>query len=876
MPSSGIIARAATRYVSLSGRRPWLLLCGIGAVVVAASAVGAGLQVRSKLEDLFPEHTPAVAAAQQARAILPSINEMLIVFGSPSQQANRQLATDFCARVQKLPQIAAVDCHRDMDFFRKNGALWLPEAELLRIEKRVKKAITRATRKQLLGDEFGDDGGGTGPAEPDEFAEPSEFADPDEFAEPPQKIEVAAKVRAEAIDDDEPADPPDGATATLRMPTDEELQKRIGANADLREWAENKDGTVLGVKLFPRVDASDVNASKALVAQIRGILHDLHPTSRHPDMMYAIRGDYAQMSRQVESIRHGLAVTTGIALCAIVLLQLLAFRRVRALLLLFTPLVCGTALTVGFAAAAVGYLNIITAFIFAILFGLGIDFAVYTLSHYLEVRAEGLAPEPALQRSMPHLWGALTTAAATTAGGFLALTLFEFRGFSQFGLIAGVGVLLTLLATLLLFPPMIVVCHRIWPEKDVPVGRANGLSWLALLARRDVARVVTATVVLLALGGAWFAQDLDFNTDFRRLRTISKPPASGTKAAPTAATRAEAERKLGNRYGSEAVSKNVSPILVVADSMQDAKLIHEDIAARRDKLTRLHHFVSIHTFVPPDQAAKVAIATRIRERIEAKRAALTGEDGVEADKALQRLNPKPFTAAQLPDFVRKRFLDVDDKLGRYLLLYPNGNLADARSVQQVIDQVGVFSVGDKTVRATASYFMLAEADGVVRKEGPLAVLAAAIAVLLITFMHFRSVTPVLLSFVPLALGFCAFLGTARLLELELNLFSITVLPSVFGIGIDGTVHLVHRGWQARTRAELGRGIAQISGAAWLAALTTIIGFGALLFQDNRGVQTLGAMAVAGIAVVCLLANAMAASSIALVRRFEDPPDGPDL
>ena len=41
--------------------------------------------------------------------------------GSPVQEANRKLATEFCDRAAKLPEIASVECRRDVEFFRRNA-----------------------------------------------------------------------------------------------------------------------------------------------------------------------------------------------------------------------------------------------------------------------------------------------------------------------------------------------------------------------------------------------------------------------------------------------------------------------------------------------------------------------------------------------------------------------------------------------------------------------------------------------------------------------------------------------------------------------------------------------------------------------------------
>jgi len=913
MAQQGRIAAAARSYSDFAIARPWTVLIIAALITAIASWAAKDLKVNSKLEDLFPDDTPAVVAAQQARATLPSINKMLIVFGSPDKEANRKAATAFCKRAEKLPEIASVECQRDIDFFRRNAALWLAKDELLKIEKEVKAKVREATRKEMLGGEFGDDDGGDDDDD-DEFAdEKDEFADEkDEFADkkdkrpesPTRKVRSAPTQPKPAKLDDahKPVDGPGDATTTAndakgwKVPTDDEVQDKIGKFADLREWAENDAGDALGIKLFPKVDASDVEASDALVAKIDKLLAATNVRSFHPEMVYSVSGDYAKVSRHVATIRRGLYVTTLLAIGGIILLQLIAFRRFRALLLLFIPLLSGVALTTGFAATAIGYVNIITAFIFAILFGLGNDFAVYTLSHYVQRRAVGDDPDAAVRHAMPHLWGALGTAAATTAGSFLVLTMFDFRGFSQFGLIAGVGVLVTLLATLLLFPPLVIVLHRIWPEKAVSGARADGLKMIGVLANRNVARVATVVVIGLALGGGYLAQNLDFNTDFRRLRTVSKKQGSKkkesekkeskkkkndlkkvAKQAPVAKPSADEQRKrraskLAGHYRRSTSQSLRTPILVVADTMADAGVIHRQLKADKDKNTRITHWMSIHTFVPEQQAENAAIARRIADHIDAKRAMLRGEDATEADRALKRLDVKTFTANDLPDFVRKRFLDVDGNVGRYLLMYPNGNTASARAVKEVMDQVGTFKVGEKTYRSTAGFFMLAEADGVVRREGPWAILAAAIAVLLITLLHFRNIRPVLFAFIPLVLGFSAFLGIAYLAELELNLFSVTVLPSVFGIGIDGTVHLVHRGWGVRSRRELAVGLQQVFSAAWLAALTTVVGFGALLFQDNRGVQTLAEMAVWGVATVCILANVLAGALLALQPGLDDDGD----
>ena len=892
----------AARYIALVLRRPglWLgvwLLSG-----VALAAIGSRLGVRSNLEDLFPDDTPAVVAAREARDILPSSNQMVVIFGSPSREANRAFATAFCAEATKMGEIAGVECQRDVAFFRRNAALWLDIEELQRIDGRVRAAIQDATRDALVdpalteglsapaavattgdaeGDDPADDFGdreANAPAARD-AAETLDSDPADDFA----AGEPAPASATAAVDSAPPgtgraaneesgtgvasggvsANPAQAASATgsrLAVPSDDEIGARFG-KVDLREWSESPDGTVLGVKLFPRVKASDVDAAAALTSKVRALLRDLQPTRHHAEMQTAIRGDYAEMSAEVANIRTGLVLTSILAIVGIALVQIVAFRSLRALIVVMTPLVIGAAWSLAFAQLAIGYVNLITAFIFSILFGLGNEFGVYALSRYRESRARGLDVDAALRDAMPQLGAGMRTSAFTTAAAFMTLTLFDFRGFSQYGLLAGSGVLLALCSTLLVTPPLVAVLHRLWPEGAVSPESTRGLRWLGAVTSPKLARVVLALVAVAAVAALFAVQDLRFDTNFRKLKT--QAPANDANAASSAAPPPSTEAKLGQRFRSEASETSLTPILVVTDDIHQARQVHDWLLERRHDLTRISQFLSIHTFLPQDQERKAAIARQIYQLLADKHAALGAEDAAEAKRAMELLQPTPFGAEQLPEFVRSRFLDNHGGIGRYVLLYANGNRADARSVQQIVDQVGKIDAGGRTYRATASFFMLAEADGVIRREGPRAVLLAALTVLIVVFLQLRSLGKVLATFVPLAVAVLIFLGTAPALGLELNLFTITVLPSIFGLGIDGTVHLVHRGWDAESEEEVRDAAAKVGGAAWIAALTTVIGFAALWFQDNPGIQTLGSMAVAGLLITTQVGNAVAAAWVGL-------------
>ncbi len=849
--------RLARSYARLAVRRPFAVLAVALTLAGTCGWYGSSIQIRSDLADLFPESTPAVQVAKLAQQTLKSAAQLTLMFGSPDRTKNRALAGKVCDAVKAWPEVAALDCRREVEFFRNNGALFLSVGELEKVDRDVAEAVRKATEKQLVDDAL------------------TEGLD-----DPPTP--TAAAPAATASDGAEDASP--AGANRFALPTDDDLKKRFAAD-DIREWDESADGTALAVRIFPTIAQSDVDKSAAFVQRLRDTVDRLK-AEVNPTATVAMSGDYAEMSAEISSIKSGLVVTSTLALLVIAAIQVLHFRRFRALLLMTVPLLASSALTLAFAKGTLGYLNVITAFIFSMLFGMGNDFNVYTLSRYNEERAAGRTTAEAVEETAAGMVRSLHQAALTTSVAFFALTVLEFRGFSQFGLIAGVGVELALLCTLSLFPPMIVALDRLWPDRAVSEAQAAGSRWMGAVAEPRFAKVFLAAMGLLTLGSFFVARNYAFETDFRKLRTVaSKRAPDPVQAASPEAVRKRQVQLLEEKVRAESAGRTGSPIVVVADSVDDARHIHAQLEAHKAAWHRVRYFVSIHSFVAKDQEQKLPIIERIAKRLRDKRDALTGKDADDADRALELLKAHRYGPDDLPDFVRKRFLDKSDHVGRFVLIYARGNLAEANSIREVTNQVGQFKVpdgkgGERLYRSTASFFILAEADDIVRKEGPIAVLLAALAVFAVILWHFRNLRLCLYSFAPLAAAFVVFLAMAHSLDqamtlfgrdfgladlpgLSLNLFSVTTLPGILGIGIDGTTHILHRWYEEGEKADVRVIVQQVGGAAWIALLTTTVGFATLMFQDNRGMQTIGAMATLGLFSVCLLANLIAGALLAV-------------
>lgn len=128
---------------------------------------------------------------------------------------------------------------------------------------------------------------------------------------------------------------------------------------------------------------------------------------------------------------------------------------------------------------------------------------------------------------------------------------------------------------------------------------------------------------------------------------------------------------------------------------------------------------------------------------------------------------------------------------------------------------------------------------------------AAGVVIVLVFFLFRRIQDVLLTLLPLAIGILWMFGMLGLFRIQLNPANIVTLPMNLGIGVAFGVYVV-----ARYREEGKVRIFESSTgkAVVLSALTTLFGFGSMLFGEYRGLVSLGL--VMSLGVLCTLISAV--------------------
>src|SRR5690606_38198298 len=113
--------------------------------------------------------------------------------------------------------------------------------------------------------------------------------------------------------------------------------------------------------------------------------------------------------------------------------------------------------TLALTSAAVGCLGLITGPLGLLLVGVGLESAIQLLARYREERRKNFSASVAFETIILETGPAITTGVLVSAAAFLTLTVTDFRGFAQFGLMAGVGMICILVAMLVVFPCILIL-----------------------------------------------------------------------------------------------------------------------------------------------------------------------------------------------------------------------------------------------------------------------------------------------------------------------------------------------------------------------------------------------------------------------------------
>jgi len=622
---------------------------------------------------------------------------------------------------------------------------------------------------------------------------------------------------------------------------------------------------------------------------------------RHADVEIGLTGLPVMEDDEMRTSQQSMVWASGLSLAAVAVVIIAGFGGVRHALMANAVLVVGMAWAFAWATASVGHLNILSVTFTVTMIGVGIDYGTYYIGRYLEMRRRGLECAAALLETSASVGPGILTGAITTSVAFFAAALTSFVGVAELGMIAGGGILLCCAAELLVLPAVVAIVDRgPWGDRlptPVPVHE-----WLAPVARHP--RFVALAGMALTMAVVSGFHDLGYDHNLLNMQ------ADGLESVAV-------EKKL-----LEECDQSVWYALSIADS-------REELLARKERLTQLptvERVDEIASLLPVDEDLKRPVIERIRgqlaglperppeipiDRLDGLGETLAWAQGEAAKRPgglrtawhlersremlrrmgpeecfralavfqqqsagelLTRLHalssvadPEPPALADLPPSLVDRFVGQS---GRHLLkIYGCGDIWNFASLERFVKEVR--SVDPK---ATGNPLQAYEASLEMKRSYEQAGLSALVVILVVLWLDFRSITHSLLAALPLALGMAQTLGLMGLLGIDLNPANLIGIPLILGIAVDYGVHIVHDSLERPGPYKIS---ASTANSVLVDALTTILGFGALMVASHRGLESLGRVLTLGVTTCTLTSLVFLPAVLRLVHARSRPAAAAD-
>jgi hopanoid biosynthesis associated RND transporter like protein HpnN len=618
----------------------------------------------------------------------------------------------------------------------------------------------------------------------------------------------------------------------------------------------------------PVLDYHALQPGGAAAAALRATAAGL-PTVQAGQARVRLTGQVVMDDEEFATVAEGAVAGLVGSLLLVVLWLYLAVQSWRLMLPILATLGLGLLLTTGFAALAIGTLNLVSV-AFAVLFvGIAVDFAIQFAVRFRERRFATPGLEAALRDTARRSLVQILVAALATAAGFLAFAPTEFVGVAQLGIIAGVGMLIAFACTLTFLPAMLALC------RPRPEAEEVGFSALRPLdpAVRRFRWPVLALFGALSAAGAVAALGIEFDGDplhtkdqrteaIRTLRDLMQDPVANPYTiqvlAPSQAAAQAAAQKLASVRG----TGRVLTLLSFVPTHQAEKL-----ALIEDAAQILNATLAPSPPRPIDEASLRQATRRLAASLDGIAGRLRPDDPLLAiDADLHRLAVAPGPVLLAANAALTRFLpDQLARLRRGLAARPvtaadipatlraEWSLPDGRARVQALPAPSVQGAAALRAWVTAARRLVpqatgaapgivASADTITGAFGSAAMLALC-AIALILALTLRRALEVALVMTPLLVSGLLTALVLRLSGLDLNFANIIALPLLLGVGVSFNIYFVMN-WRAGSTRFIGTATAR---AVIFSALTTSTAFGSLALSAHPGTASMGVLLLISLA-----------------------------
>ncbi len=652
-----------------------------------------------------------------------------------------------------------------------------------------------------------------------------------------------------------------------------------------------EDGRTILMLLRPtKEEQKSATPFTGVIQRVRKVVQETQV--EFPKVAIGVTGEPVLLDDELRQSESDMKIATLITLTLITIMFFFAYGEISRPLLALVALLASVVVTLGITSVTIGHLNIISQAFIVMLLGLGIDFGIQILGRYEEEMGRGKSSADSVEITLTTTGKALLTGGGTTAAAFYAMCFNDFTGLTELGWIAGSGVVMALVASLSILPALLL-----WRDRNgakINLGKLRldrGAMWdrkltshpylvlavaagITLIAWKQCQKVsfdhnllhlqnpkmesVRLTRELLNMGdgsliyGVIMADSVeqadDLAIQLRALPTVSKVRTLGDLVPRDQKKRMEEVSRIARVSGEITLGSGGESSVDVPKAKKDLEFLLES-SQEGAKQAKQYLGLSgrarqaVATFeklIPPLERAVAALdklsLEEAKQRLARHQVKLVGSITQNLGWLKTQRGDRPLTVDDLPAELRQRYLSSHGKV--LLEVVPAVDVWERKPNEEFVAEMQKIAPG-----ATGTPVMNLEYIDLLMKSYIQASFYAAGVILLLIFLLFRNLKDLVLTLLPLGLGVLWLFGALGLFHIQLDPANIVTMPMILGIGVAYGVYVMDR-----YREEGGvRIFASSTGkAVVLSALTTLFGFGSMLFGQYRGLVSLGMVMSLGV------------------------------
>lgn len=652
--------------------------------------------------------------------------------------------------------------------------------------------------------------------------------------------------------------------------------------------------------------ARNKDLNEKAVERMRDLIHETEVEV--PGLNIGLTGEPVLEYDEMRQSEHDSILASIVSLVVCSLIFIGAYRQTGRPLKAVGCLILGLGFTMGFTTLSIGHLNILTITFAPILIGLAIDFGIHYITRYEEETRHGHSIEEAIFKATVFTGQGIITGALTTAVAFLAMGFTDFKGIKEMGVIAGGGLFLCLIPMMTVLPVFLMNGHQNKLDQSLAGAVVEKRARIESLWLDRPWRVMLLTACLCAVS-IWYFRSVYFDYNLLHMQSQGLPAvvyeqklihsanksvifaavvadnpeeaqkfAEAIKRLPSVAVKEAEEGKACEKeidmlagYFQQDPARKLELVHDIKQLVSQFKFapidtnsidVHQlsttlyyfsgyllamsqDPDLRREEPKLVEQILALHETITELRVLLVSESPTAQERIQHYQDAMF-RDLHETFQSLARQDDSgPLKPQDLPPSLRDRFVGVTGK--QLLMVYPAKDVWNHENQAEFIRELRSVIPEDKV---TGTPIQLYEYTTLLKNSYQEAAVYALIAIAIMVFLHFRSLSCVLLALLPVAIGTTWMLGLMGIAGIPFNPANIMTLPLVIGIGVTNGIHILNRFAEEQKPGILAKSTGK---AVLVSGLTAIAGFGSLILAKHQGIQSLGFIMSVGIAT-CMLAG----------------------